>query len=381
LTARIMAVLARLAFPLCLLAGAAQQHPLNQSNGDGGPAVRARLVYPASVAVAQDGSLYIAEAGAHRIRKVSPRGVITTVVGTGQRGYSGDGGPASQARIAGPHDLTFDAETNSLYVADSFNHCIRRVDRQGVITTVAGNGKPGFSGDGGDARQANLNGPQGITFDRQGKLLIADTFNSAIRSVDRRNVNTTVAGSMPAGFGGDGGPALKALLTIPYAVAVAPHGDIYVCDTANSRIRRIDASGIIHHVAGSGPSAGVFGAGFNGDEDPADKAQIHSPVGLAFDARGTLYLSDTGNSRIRTIEEGVIRTIAGTGIAGFSGDGGKALEAELNTPQKLAFDEQGNLYFADRPNHRVRRIDKRGIITTVAGSSEATGTAYELVRE
>ncbi len=351
-------------------------HRLAESRGDGGPAIRAKLTYPTGVALDSQGNLYIADTGAHRIRKVDRRGKISTVVGTGLRGYSGDGGQAVHAQIAGPNGLVSDRLGN-LYFTDSFNDRIRKVDATGRITTVAGNGTDGYSGDGGDARKAQLSNPQGVALDQHGNLLVADTFNSVIRRVDRNGIITTLAGSLPPGLGGDGGPAAKALLSLPYDVAAGPEDSIVFCDTANSRIRRVDGSGTMHPVTGLGPSAGVFGAGFKGDDGPAATAQIHSPAGLALDRQGRLYFSDTGNNRVRLIENGTVRTIAGTGRAGFHGDGWKAIEAEIHTPQKLAVDEAGNIYLADRPNHRVRRIDWKGTITTVAGSGEISGVSYE----
>lgn len=339
-------------------------------------AARARLTSPAGVAVDPGGALYIADTGAHRIYRLDAGGRLELVAGTGKRGFSGDGGPALRGAIAAPRDLAFDRQGN-LYFTDSYNHRVRRVSAEGVITTVAGTGRAGYSGDGGPAIQAALNNPQGVAVDRGGSVLVADTFNHVIRKVDAAGVITTIAGTMPPGFGGDGGPATKALLSIPHAVDVAPDGTIYLTDSGNSRIRAIDAAGTIRTVVGSGPQAGLFSAGFKGDGGPATQAQIFSAVDLAFDAGGRLYVSDSGNNRIRLVEDGVVRTIAGTGKAGFSGDGGPAAKAEINTPQKLAVGGSGEIYFADQANQRIRKIDRSGIITTVAGSGKPSGYIYE----
>lgn len=361
---------------LSLITGTLQAILRGEGVGDAGPAVEARLVNPAGVALDEKGNLYIADTGAHRIRKVNTEGIITTVVGVGQRGFSGDGGPAVEAKIAAPHDMVFDSEGN-LYFTDSYNHSIRKVDTNGVITTVAGTGKSGYSG-GGPAVEAQLNTPQGIAIDREGNILIADTFNHFIRKIDKQGIITTIAGSHPWGYEGDGGPATKALMSVPQAVEVGPDGTIYISDSGNSRIRKIDSSGVIHHVVGSGPAAGLFGAGYTGDSGLAEKGQVFTAADIAFDSAGNLYISDSGNNRIRMVlRSSVLTTIAGTGKPGFSGDGGKAIEAEINTPKKLVVDREGNIYFADQPNHRIRKIDPNGIIMTVAGSGEATGFIYE----
>jgi sugar lactone lactonase YvrE len=337
---------------------------------------RARLTYPAGVAFDPSGALYIADTGANRIYKLDRRGRLAVVAGTGRRAFGGDDGPAERAEIASPQDLAFDRQGN-LYFTDSYNHRVRRVGTDGVITTVAGTGKAGYSGDGGPATRAGLSNPQGVAVDRDGDVLVADTFNHVVRKVDAAGIISTIAGAMPPGFGGDDGPAVKALLSIPHAVAVAPDGTIHVSDSGNSRIRSIDPAGTIRTVVGSGGQAGLFSAGFKGDDGPAVQAQIFSAADVAFDASGRMYVSDSGNNRIRRVENGTIHTVAGTGKAGFSGDGGPATAAELNTPQKLWATPDGEVYFADQSNHRIRRIDGRGIITTVAGSGPPSGYVYE----
>ena len=346
--------------------------------GDGGPATEAKLTNPAGVALDGRGNLYIADTGAHRIRRVDGQAIITTVAGVGRKGFTGDGGPAAQAETAAPHDIVFDSVGN-LYFTDSYNHRIRKVDRRGIISTVAGTGKAAYSGDGGPAIEAHLNVPQGITIDREGNLLIADTFNHVIRKIDGDGIITLVAGSHPWGYAGDGGPAPKALLSVPSAIQVTPDGTIYFSDSANSRIRKIDPTGIIHHWVGFPElEGGTYGAGFAGDSGPADKARIYTAAGIAFDSVGNLHISDSGNNRIRmVIRNSVIATIAGTGEPGFSGDGGKAIEARISSPKKLVLDQEGNIYLADQLNHRIRKIDSNGVISTVAGSGAVSDALYQ----
>jgi len=334
-----------------------------------------RLVYPNGLALDGQGDLYISDTGTHSILKLSRQGRLSVIAGTGEPGYSGDGGPAIKAQLHAPHDLTFDAEGN-LLVADTYNHRIRRIDRQGVITTVAGNGQAKYAGDSGPAREASLNNPQSIALDRDGNMLIADTYNHVVRRVDRHRMIMTLAGTEP-GFAGDGGPASKAQLSLPMAVAVAPDGGVYISDAGNSRVRRVASDGKIQTVVGYGASEGVYGAGFAGDGGPAEKAKIFSATDLKFDAAGSLYLSDSGNNRIRVVRGGIITTIAGSGRAGFGGDGGKALSAELSTPQKIVMTKDGSVLIADRPNHRVRKVDAQGFIDTVAGKGKPTGAIID----
>jgi uncharacterized protein (TIGR03437 family) len=374
-------------------------------SGDNGPATSAQLANPAGLAVDSAGNLYIADFGNHRIREVS-NGVITTVAGNGTLGFSGDNGPATSAQLDPGSGLAVDS-AGSLYIAEYDNQRVRKVSG-GVIATVAGNGTPGFSGDGGPATSAQLLYPSGVAVDSAGNLYIADTFNQRIRKVSN-GVITTVAGDGTPWFGGDNGPAARAELNLPYAVAVDSAGNLYIADTYNQRIRKI-ANGVINTVAGGGPSLGDNGPATNalldypqgvatdsagnlyiadsvhnrirkvsggviatvagggsliGDNGPATSAQLFSPNGVAWGSAGNLYIVDSG--RIRTVSNGVISTVAGIGTFGFSGDNGPATSAELDYPGGVAVDSAGNFYIADTGNHRIRKVSG-GVISTVAGN-------------
>lgn len=318
-------------------------------DGDGRPALQSRISRPIRMDFDAAGNLYFADIDNHRIRKVGPDGIITTVAGNGQRGYSGDGGPATLARLDSPLGVAV-AGNGDLYIADGSNHVIRRVSG-GVITTVAGNGTRGFSGDGGPAVSAQLNLPESVRPDIDGSLLIADSNNHRIRRV-RSGTITTIAGNGVAGFGGDGGQAISALITLPTDLALDPAGNILIVATGNNRIRRINrSSGIIETVVGNGGSI------HNGDSIPANSAAINNPQSIDFDSAGNLYLVDRGNFRIRRVDAatGLITTLAG-GASGFSPDGSPAPGARLNAPTGLAIGPGDVVHFSDRDNSRIRRL-------------------------
>ena len=335
------------------------------SGGDGGPATQAQLTAPEAVAVDGAGHLYIADRSSNRVRKVDSTGTITTVAGTGEFGFSGDDSPATQAEINSPYGVAADGAGN-LYIADSGNDRIRKVDSTGTITTVAGTGEFGFSGDGGPATQAWVNSPDSVVVDGAGSLYISHRNNNRVRKVDSTGTITTIAGTGERGFGGDGGPASQAQISSPTGVAVDGAGNLYIADSGNQRIRKVDSTGTITTVAGTGEH------GFGGDGGPASQAQISSPTGVAVDGAGNLYIADAGNHRVRRVDStGTITTVAGTGEHGFGGDGGPASQAQISSPTGVAVDGAGNLYIADAGNHRVRRVDSTGTITTVAGTGEA----------
>ena len=318
--------------------------------GDGGPATAAQLNAPVGVALDPAGNLYIAERENHRIRKVTPGGVISTYAGTGTQGFSGDGGPATGAQLLGPGGVALDPAGN-FYIADRNNDRIRRVSTDGTIATYAGSGSLGFSGDGGPATAARLNmSLGGVALDSAGNLYIADLLNERIRKVSPVGTISTYAGNGGYGFWGDGGPGTAAQLR-PRGMALDPAGNLYIADFGNSRVRKVTPGGTISTYAGTGTP------GFAGDGGPATAAQLSFPQGVALDSAGNLYIADSNNNRIRKVTPGgTISTYAGTGLQGFSGDGGPAIDAQLWFPVGVALDSAGNLYIADQENQRIRKV-------------------------
>ncbi len=440
--------------------------------GDNGPATAAGLGAPAGLAIDSAGNLFVSQSGVHVVRRISASGTITTVAGNGTGAFSGDGGPATSASLFRPAGIKVDS-TGSLYIADSQNHRIRRVS-QGVISTVAGNGTPRFSGDGGPATSASINGPSDVAFDAANNLYITDGSNGRVRVVNAAgNISTaagggglltdgaagqaflpglggiafdnnggivmalnsarqvrrlniiartiaTLAGVLPVAGFGDNVAATTVPLLDPFGVLVDAAGNVYFSDQADNRVRKVAPTGIISTVAGTGifgatgdtgvatnaqvgtprglaldaagnlyiasgggaairrvaPTgtittyAGGNGPGLAGDGGPATAAQLLGPVSVAIDANGNLFISDSGSHRIRRVDAATraVSTFAGTGIAGFAGDGGAAINAQLTLPRQLAFDTAGNLYIADTGNSRIRRITPAGVITTIAGT-------------
>jgi PAS domain S-box-containing protein len=389
-------------------------------SGDGGPAIHASLYHPATAFTTSRGELYIVDQANHRIRKVDPEGTITTVVGNGSPGYSGDGGPATQAGLQLPRGACLDAE-GRLYIADFLNHRVRRVDPDGIITTVVGSGEPGSSGDGESAIQARVWFPGSVLVDANSRLYIAERGNShRIRRVAPDGTINTVAGCGFQGFSGDGGPATQACMSQPNDLCLNPAGSLFVADWGNGRARKIAPNGIITTIAGCEldevpgledgipalraniePSfvfvahtdevyfvesarhrirkigsegtvrtvAGNGRMGFSGDGGPATQASMHRPVDCFASGDDSIYIADFMNHRIRKVDpHGIITTIAGNGQPDFSGDGGSALGASLNHPRHVFIDAEDCIYISDVANHRVRKIDPGGIITTIAGS-------------
>lgn len=374
------------------------------TQGDGGPATRAGLTAVHGLATDAAGNLYVADTWDDSIRKIDASGTITTVAGTGEEGRGGDGGPAVEARLDKPRGVAVDS-AGDLYIADSDNHRVRRVDSSGTITTVAGTGERGYSGDGGPATAAALAEPYAVAVDAVGNIYIADSGNGSVRKVGLDGTISTVAGGSPhvlaevgpdigfpralaigpsrelyiadaygdsilrldeegavATFVGHGKPALYR----PGGAAVDSHGNVFVADRSRHRILRVDPAGIATTVAGSGE------LGDSGDGGPATDAAFSFPGDVALGDDGAIYIADTYNDRIRKVDSGgTVTTVAGTGEEGFGGDGGPATRAKFDSPVAVAIGSDGAVYVADRGNRRIRRIDATGVVTTMAGNGEA----------
>ena len=340
--------------------------------GDGTPATSAALQFPQYAAIDRAGNFYISDYFSHRIRRVSTNGTITTLAGTGIAGFSGDSGRAKLAKINFPAGIVVDPQRNVVF-CDSANNRIRKIDNTGVITTIAGTGVAGFSGDHGPATAAMINQPYGLALDSQGNLFFADLGNQRIRKIDKNDVITTVAGTGEAGFGGDGGPATSAELNGPEAVIPDSAGNLYIADTQNSRVRKVDGAGKISTFAGGG-----F-AGCNDDGVPATQARLGRVRGFAIH-QGKLVISNAGCGFIRAVDfkTGLIATVAGTEIAigtgGFDGNGHAALSSAFLNPTGLVFDRSNNLFIVDSGNDQVRKLDaSTQLVTAFAGGYVGDG--------
>jgi sugar lactone lactonase YvrE len=350
------------------------------SGGLGGPANKTELQLPTDLAFDDAGNLYIAERHNHRILKVDTSGIVTVAAGTvdekglAQSGFSGDGGPATDAKLNFAEAIAAGPD-GALYIADAANNRIRMVDEDGTVTTVAGNGAAGFSGDGGPATEASLDYPMGPTVDRDGTLYFLDSKNLRIRKVDEGGTITTVAGTGTVGLTPDGTPAAKAQFGdfghdhSPAGLALGQGGVLLFPDVGNHRVGMIDARGRVRTVAGNGKIE------FSGDGGPATKAGLLGPLDVAIDAEGNIYIGTHdhtggggqvpaaargGSNRVRMVTpKGVITTVAGSNKAGYSGDGGPATKAQLNIPAGVAIGPDGNLYIADAENNRIRMVALR----------------------
>jgi len=285
--------------------------------------------------------------------------VMTSLAGQGIRGYSGDGGPATIAKLNQPSGLALD-RANTLYIADSYNHCIRKINRQGIISTLAGDGISGYNGDGGPAKMARFNEPRGLDLDAGGNLYVADSKNHVIRKIDDQGLISTVAGNATAGYSGDGGAATRAQLNLPVDIIVAKSHHLYLVESANHVIRKIDAQGIITTVVGNNTP------GYHGDGKLAMAAQLYYPQGMVLDKEGNGYIADSKNQVVRKVDtQGIISTVAGNATSGFRD--GLATMAQLNFPSSVAIDLQGNLYISDLQNFRIRQLNADHHLVTVAG--------------
>lgn len=331
--------------------------------GDNGPALKAELWAFSGVAVDNFGNIFIADTGNCRIRKVS-NGVITTVAGNGTCDYGGDNGPATRALLNYPRGAAVDPAGN-IYIADAGNSRIRKVDTAGVITTIAGDGHSGFLGDGGPATAAELADAWSVAVDSAGNVYFVDRTNQRIRKIDLKGIITTFAGNGSNVYSGDGGQAMAAGLQVPVGVTLDSNNNIYIVESGSCVIRKVDASGIIHTVAGSG----TFG--YFGDGGPATKALLNDPQGAAVDAAGNIFIADEDNQRVREVTpDGTINTIAGNGQPNFGGDGGPSTGSLVDLPEGVAVGPGGIVYFVDSGNKRVRALTpppavfSGGVITT-----------------
>ncbi len=351
--------------------------------GDGGSANSAELYNPSYCAFDVSGNLYIADQTTHLIRKVNTSGIISTYAGSyitsfGAGGYGGDGGPATAALLNYPHGIAVD-HLGNLYIADQQNFRVRKVNTSGIITTYAGTGVSGFSGDGGPATAAKFHNIWGIALDDTGNLYITDLSDRRVRKVNNLGIVTTIAGTGAYGYTGDGGPATAATFAAPIDVAVDHAGNLYIADELDNCIRKINTAGIITTYAGNGI------VGFSGDGGPATAAQMHWPTGVSIDKSsgpnsGYLYISDDANGMIRQVStSGIINTIAGTGAFGYNGDGILGTLAKLYSPIGNAVDATGSVYIADAANNRVRKIYNGFIIAALPDTSVCLGTPVTFV--
>ncbi len=342
-------------------------------SGDGGPATNAQLYAPSDVALDPSGNLYIADFYNNVVRKVDTFGIITTIAGTGfgagsagAGGFSGDGGPATAARLNGPYALVVDAAGNIL-VADGYNHNVRKISPAGIITNFAGNHTAAYSGDGGPATAAALNNPVGLAIDKLGNVYIADDHNYVVRKVTPAGIISTFAGCDTAGFSGDGGAATAAKLQNPIGVATDTSGNVFIADDVNNGIRVVNAAGIINSYVGGADTT----RGYSGDGGPASAAKMNTPRHITCDRAGNLYISDLLNNVLRMVQptgSHTITTLAGDGTVGYSGDGGPATAAEFQSVNGVAVSGSGIIYLADPGNGAIRRIgpmDRTGIANVV----------------
>ncbi len=338
-------------------------------SGDGGPAVSAMLYSPQGLAVDGAGNIYIADTNNNRVRIVTTNGIINTFAGNGLIGSPlafGDGGPANQANLQLPGGVAVDSAGN-LYIADTGDNLIRKVTTDGVINTIAGDSLPAYAGDGGPAVNAEVHSPEDVAVDSSGNVYIADTANAYIREITvSTGIINFIAGDGSVGYSGDGGLATSAGLIEPFAVCVDSSGNVYITEPEDGRIREVTHSnGIINTIVGNGV------LGFSGDGGAATKAMIKQSSGIALNSSGTLYIADTLNNRIRNVVNGTINTIGGNGVFSYSGDGGPAIAAQLFASQGVAVDAAGNFFIADTGNNVVREVTAKGIISTIAGNGTA----------
>ena len=320
--------------------------------GDNEPATEAKMDNPFGVTRGPDGAIWFCEYTGQRIRKVTPDGKIHLVAGNGKVGYSGDGGPATEATFNLPHELRFGPKRGNLFIVDMMNHAVRKIDTTtGIITTVVGTGKPGYSGDGGKADQAQLKNPHSIQFDANGDLFICDIGNSVIRKVDMKShVITTIAGTGKPGDSPDGAPVKGTPIKGPRSIDFDAAGNLWVCTREGNQVLKLDLKADkISLIAGNGKK------GFTGNGGPAKLATLSGPKGVAFDAAGNAWIADTESHSIRMVnmKTGNLELKIGTGVKG-DGPDGDPLKCQLARPHGVFVDKDGSVYVGDSENHRVR---------------------------
>src|SRR6185437_15811629 len=334
-------------------------------SGDVGQATNAQISSPYGVFIDAGENIFIPDGSNNRVRIVNSNGVINTFAGNGTSGFSGDGGQATAAEMSNPYGVVGDGAGN-IYV--TANSRVRQVATNGIITTIAGTGVAGYSGDGGQASAAELNVPSGLAFDQSGNLYIADLIGQRIRKINTSGIITTIAGTGVSGYNGDNIAATTAEISNPNSVAIDPAGNVFISDQFNNRIREVNTNGIISTYAGTGV------ASYTGDGLQATAATIDRPFYVSLDGAGNLYIADFSNNAIRKVSNaGIITTIAGTGVASFSGDGGLATAATLHGPSGISLDPLDNLYISDQSNARIRELNIQCTLTSTIGGIATSG--------
>ncbi|HET9780590.1 MAG TPA: LuxR C-terminal-related transcriptional regulator [Candidatus Dormibacteraeota bacterium] len=351
--------------------------PIRRTAEAGRPRINRRFVYVAASVVLLAALLVGVTLAYNRVTTTTTQASVATVAGTGASAFSRDGGPATSSSLVRPLAVAL-GPGGEILIAEG--NRVRIVEPNGRITTLAGTGDAGGAGDGGPANQAQLSTPQALAVDSRGRVYIADTLNNRVRRVDPDGTISTVAGTGEAGYDGDGKQAAGAKLDLPTGLAIGFGDSLLIADTGNNVIRQVGTDGTIRTLVGTGEGA------YRGDGGPAAFAALHAPGGLAFDDEGNLYIADTLNQRVRRVDvNGQIETVAGTGVSAFGGDGGAAIFAELNLAtnplegmgQALAVGPTGDVFVADAMNHRLRRLDVKGVLHTVVVMKTPLGVAVD----
>lgn len=342
--------------------------------GDGRNALQVIIESPMGLAADSSDNLYVSDRTSRLIWKIEPSGRATVIAGTGKstgpEGLPRERVPALDVDFASPEGVAVDQDGNIL-IADSLNHAILKIDREGYLTRIAGNGQRGFNGDGIPATEASLSAPYDVRVDSQGQIYIADVFNQRVRKIDGNGVISTVAGTGMAGYSGDGGPAIHAQLNMPYGILPDVDGNLFIADSDNNVVRKIGPDGIIHTIAGNGQR------GYEGDGNASAAAKLDSPQALAMDRQGRIYIDDEHNNAIRFVErDGTMHTLVGSKGPGFSGDGGPASLAQIADPENVLVRRDGSILICARDNARLRIVSPEGIINTFAGKGPTSSHDY-----